>query len=375
MNGSGQGVGDRRRFELYAVLVVVLAIAESSTVFPAWGDSGAGACGLAPAAAAAEPRGATEAAAWIERARIRAEQGATGAAIEMLLQRGSAWLGSGQVFEAIQVFEAATELQPESPLAWAYLGRAHTTGRAFDRAEEAFATAVDLGDTSDSTLFGLGAAQWENGDLRSAEVTLRRAIEVSGGKGFFLAQLGRLLLWQGRYAEAADTLGAAVGAGASASYILFDRAEALRGSGRIDEAIGAYRQVTQVAPTLFKAYYGLAVALSRAGRDAESNAEFSRYERFYREDQKRTREHERSLGEMERARSLLHAGETQAALGHLSHLPQSADVLALTAQGQCREGRTEEAVATLERAVSLDPGRADLRRLLSGMRTALGDKG
>ncbi len=286
----------------------------------------------------------------------------------MLLDRGMAWLGSGRISDAITASQAATALEPAAPEGWALLGRAHTRNRDFRAAQEALTTAVERGDTSTGTLVYLGSVQWENGDLGGAEATYRRAIEGTGRSDLALAQLGRLELWQGRYEEAAETLGVALAAGSSAPDVLFDRAEALRGAGRFEEAIGAYRRVNLVAPTLYKAYYGLAVVLARAGRAEESAREFARYEELYREDQERTRVQERGKGEMERARALLREGEVDAALTHLASQAQSADVLALVAQAHAQAGRKQDALATLERAVSLDPGRADLRRLLNEVR-------
>ncbi len=372
MRNSGQGVQGsmaRLAYSLHVLGVLSLS-AMPAFASPVEGAPTAGAAALQETAA--EP---SEASLWLRRAEELSGQGAQRAAFDMLLDRGRQWLGSERISDALLVLEAATALQPGSPEGWALLGRAHTRNRDFDAAQEALEEAVKRGDGSARTLIFLGGVLWENGDLAAAESRYEGAL-AAGGSGIALAQLGRLMLWQGRYVEAAEILTSALGAGSSAPDVLFDRAEALRGAGRTEEAIEAYRQVNRVAPTLFKAYYGLAVALGQAGRTEESREEFTRYETLYREDQERTRVQERNKGEVERARALLEAEETDAALAHLATLPESADVLALIARGQWMAGRTAEALATLERAVGLDPRRSDLRRLLSEMRMApAGDDG
>lgn len=337
-----------------------------------WSLGGAG----ASAAAVTGPTGDAEATVWLERAEGFAQSGGNAMAYRMLVDRAKGWLREGRVPGAVALLDAATGYQPESPEGWALIGRAHARNRDYGAAQDALSAAVDLGDTSAGTLVFLGAVLWENGDLAAAEATYKRSLEAGGGGGLARAQLGRLMLWQGRYAEAADTLGLALAVVAPSPDVLFDHAEALRGAGRVEEAIEAYRRVNRVAPEMLRGYYGLAVMLARAGQTQESAAAFARYEELYREDQEWTRVEERNKGEIERARAWIEEGRIDAALAHLGTLEQSADVLVLSAQAHSRAGRKAQALSMLERAVSLDPGRQDLRRMLGEMRmTSSGDGG
>lgn len=339
--------------------------------------------GAAPAVGGAQspptaaPAAQGEVESWLRRAdelaRLGTPQAARGA-YQMLLNRSRVWLDSGRAEDAVALLDHATRVAPEMTEAWVELGRAHSRNRDFLAARSALERAVELGDTDPTTFVFLGAVEWESGDLEGAERAYRRSLELSPGFGRAAAQLGRLMLWRGRYGEAADLLETALAALQPTVEVLFDHAEALRGAGRFEQAVGAYRRVVALAPESLKASYGLAVVLAGAGESDESRAEFGRYESLYREDQERSREIERARGEVDRARSLLDAGEVQAALDHLAELPQSAEVLALMANGHLLAGRRTEALIAMERAVRLDPERADLRRQLGELRmTPSGD--
>jgi tetratricopeptide (TPR) repeat protein len=357
---EGQG---RVRGAVASLALALLACASSPAPVRGQGAEQRSA-GLEGEEPASSDRGEVEV--WIERADELLAQGARRAAVEMLVERGRGWLQAERTADAVAVLEAATERQPDAAAGWTWLGRAYTRDRDFEAARRALERAVELGDTTAATRVFLGAVQWEGGDLAAAEETYRRAI-AGGDGGVASAQLGRLLVWQGRYAEAVEVLDSTVGPGTPAD-VLFDRAEALRGAGETEAAIAAYRHLCQLAPTLFKARYGLAVVLGQAGQEEASADELARYAELYRQDQEWTRIHERNQGEMERARSMVREGRFEEALEHLAGLAQSAEVLALTARAYSLAGRPDEALAALERAVSLDPSRLDLRRQLGEMR-------
>lgn len=297
-----------------------------------------------------------------------AAQDRTEEAFSLLMTRGEVWLGAGESVKSISALDAAVQLVPDSAEAFALLGRAHTGNRDFDAAETALRRAIELGYEDPMILTILGAVLWERGSLEEAEPVYREAVEASGGDFFPLSQLGRLLLWQGRYAEAAEFLRQAAERNPRAPLVLFDLAEALRGSDQTDDAIATYRRVTLMAPDMLKAHYGLAVLLARKGETEASREVFAVYQRLYREDQERTRMTEREEGEIDRARALLREGRAEEAVAHLDSLSESVELLVVKAEAYGAAGDVGAAIQALERAVILDPTRQDVRRLLAEQR-------
>jgi tetratricopeptide (TPR) repeat protein len=117
-----------------------------------------------------------------------------------------------------------------------------------------------------------------------------------------------------------------------------------------------------------KARYGLARLLAQRGDMEASREQFEAYQRLYQEDQERAIADERWNGALDLARHLLAQNQAAEALGQLEVLPETVEVLELRSQALLALGRDEEAVAALQRAVVLDPGRAALRRRLGELR-------
>lgn len=307
---------------------------------------------------------------FIGLARTQAAAGRSEQGIDLLLKAGERWIRSGAYDEAAAALAVAAELGPETARAFALLGRAQTLNRGHRSAAQNLRRAVDLGDTDPRTRIDLGSALWETGHPLEAEEIYRQALAPSGRSFLAVYQLGRLLLWQGRYGEAAPLLREAAGRG-PATEVLLDLAEALRGAGEIEEAIAVYRRVLELAPDLTKAHYGLGLVLKANGDPEGARRELELFQRLFEGDEERGRLAERQKGEVDRGLNMIAAGELEAAIAHLSALPETPDSLAALAGGQARAGRHEMAATALERAVVLDPSRSDLRRRLGEERRAV----
>jgi serine/threonine-protein kinase len=134
---------------------------------------------------------------------------------------------------------------------------------------------------------------------------------------------------------------------------------ALRGQGRLEEAVAAYRKAVALAPGYALAHNNLGVALERQGHRDQALA---CYRTAIRLDPAYAQAHD-NLGLALRAR-----GEPeQAALAHraaLAHDPRSAE--AHNNLGSCLSqlGRLDEAIACYRKAVRLRPGSAQLHNNL-----------
>ena len=342
-------------------LAVVSTMAGAQTASP----SGGGAMDLARLLQAeSTPRAAIEA--WLA-GEVTAGRGRAAAAL--LIEAGAARLRDGDAATAVDLLEVGGQADPASGAAFSMLGRARSQLRDYEAAEAALREAVARGDANPTTLVFLGAAQWENGRLEEAEATYRRAVEASGRQALPLAQLGRLLLWRGRYEEAVPALTEALARQPRAVEVHLDLAEALRGAGRRDEAIAAFEAVVRAAPDQMKARYGLARLLAQRGDTEASREHFAAYQQLYQADQKRALADEAWKGALDLARHRLDQGKAQAALDGLVSLPATVEVLDLRSLALIALGRNEEALAALQQAVVLDPGRSELRRRLGDLRS------
>lgn len=348
-----------------SLLLTLLAVAPGRSAGAASSQAGAGGIDGLRRVLAAEVVTRQRVEEWLE-GEVSGGRGRQAA--PLLVEAASVRLRDGDAEAAVHLLDAATAADPEAVAPLSMLGRAYSQLRDYEAAEAALRQAVAWGDGSPSTLVFLGAALWENGRLDEAEEIYERAVEGSGRQPQALAQLGRLLLWRGRYEEAVPLLSEALERQPHAVEVNLDLAEALRGCGRNDEAIAAFEAVVRAAPDLMKARYGLARLLAQRGDTEASREQFDAYQHLYQADQERAISDERWNGALDLARHRLAQNQPAEALSQLEALPETVDVLELRSRALLALGRDEEAVATLQRAVVLDPGRAALRRRLGELR-------
>lgn len=297
--------------------------------------------------------------------------------VRSLLSAAERRLSAGAYGEAIELLELAALLDPDSPRTQARLGRALILDRRYLAAEEPLRQALAQGGRSTEWLLQLGGVLWEKGALEEAEELHREAAEGARASSQTWRQLGRFLLWRGRYAEAAEALARARSLGAAGFSFELDRARALEGwaralettgEGQADEvlrqALAAFEGAVDQAPEHSEARYGLARVLTRLGRSDQADTQLAIYHRLYVEDQSRTRDKGLAKASLDRARDLLRQRRAGEAASILATLPETVEVLAALALAQREEGRREAAMRTLERALLLAPDRADLRALL-----------
>lgn len=291
-----------------------------------------------------------------------------------LFAEGQQALERGRYEQAESVLTEAIALQSDSAAGYSLLGRAQALNRRWLRAEASLERAYELGLRDIRTLIYYGSALWEIEKFEAAEAIYGEALERNPGHPLPRYQLGRLWLWQGRYEEAVPALRES--AARSPTFdVFFDLAEALRGAGEVEEAILAYQQVTRLAPDFMKARYGLAQLLQKMGRAEEAKKEFEAYMELYRLDQDMAIRQGREQGEIDRAKDLLRKNEAEEAIEHLKTLPESVETLQVLAQAYVQAGEPLLSIEALERAVVLDPGNSELRRMLSEARLAKGEAG
>lgn len=319
-------------------------------------------------------------------ARALAVQGRGAEALSALNQGAERRLATGAYGEAAELLEVAAALDLGSPAAKARLGRALILDRRYVAAEAPLRQALEQGGPQLAWLLQLAAVLWETGELGEAEELLQEAVKRARASAVPWHQLGRFLLWQGRYEESVEALQQAKLLGAGDFALELDRARALEGwarrigsqepvaarrSGVLEEALRAFQLAAELAPEHSGIHYGLARVLESLGRGEEAATELEIYQRLYREDQDRVRQQGLAQARLDHAYDLLRQDRAGEAVGVLTTLPETMEVLQALALAQRENGDLQAARRSLERAVAQAPERRDLRALLTELMLAI----
>lgn len=148
----------------------------------------------------------------------------------------------------------------------------------------------------------------------------------------------------------------------------WERADALMAGGQVEEALALYRDLVNADPANRAGRMTLAAALVTAGRDADASAEYTaislRWPDFPWAHTRRGEILERT-GDLPGA---IQAFETAAQLA-----PNDPNTHLVLAYAYRHAGLREEAIASFEAALALDPERPAARRVLEELKSSTGD--
>jgi tetratricopeptide (TPR) repeat protein len=119
-----------------------------------------------------------------------------------------------------------------------------------DEAVERFQRAVDLSPQWSLPWYNLGLAYAKQGRFKETEAALQRALSLNREDPDIYSSLSRLLLEQKRFAEALRAAEAAIKRRPGFVWAHFNRAWALEGLGRFQEAASGYEHVLVLDSTL-----------------------------------------------------------------------------------------------------------------------------
>lgn len=321
-------------------------------------------------------------------ARSLAAQERANEALPSLLRAAERRLETGVYGEAAQLLELSAALDPDSAETHARLGRALILDRRYLSAEAPLRRAVEQGGRRPEWVLQLAGVLWEKGDLDEAEALYREVVDRATGSQVTWYQLGRFLLWRGRYEEAAGTLTRAKELGAGGFAIELDRGRALEAWARelgsqggseeeqreiLEKALEAFWSAMEQAPEHSGIRYGLARVLERLGDREEARQQLQIYQRLHLEDQARTREQGLIQAHLDQAYDLLRHERTREAIEMLESLPQTVEVLQALGVAYREGGDPQAALSAIEGALALAPDRADLRALLTEVALAAGE--
>jgi tetratricopeptide (TPR) repeat protein len=194
------------------------------------------------------------------------------------LRRGYAFLAGGEAERAEVAFAHALEFDPELPEALNGLGVVARSRAELARARERFERAVRIDPGFAEGHANLGEVLLAEGREKAGEAELERALELDPDLADARQNLARALLRRG-LAAGADR--PALWRRARRAYLHLLESDAGRAAahhdlafmdyldGRLDRAERGYRRATELAPASHEAQHGLCVSLVRLGRCAE----------------------------------------------------------------------------------------------------------
>jgi len=185
--------------------------------------------------------------------------------------------------KGIGYLKQALAIEPEFALAWAELGRAHASEanwgwapavEGFARSREAITRSLALEPDLAEGHAGMGWIQMSHDfDLRRAEVSYRRALELAPGNALVLHQSGFLLGNLGRFDEGIGLGRRAVEQDPLSASAYFFLGLTLWVAARPAEAVAAMRKTLELATQYAAAHTWLSIVLVQLGRNDEALAE------------------------------------------------------------------------------------------------------
>ncbi len=104
------------------------------------------------------------------------------------MEAGRSQVAEGNLRAALEAFDAATELTPDDPEPWLWKGALHDQFGEPAEAEEAFAAAKPLYETSFGFVLNRGRIYLQSGDVGKAKADVKAAIDLNptSGWGYYL---------------------------------------------------------------------------------------------------------------------------------------------------------------------------------------------
>lgn len=240
---------------------------------------------------------------------------------------GETLLAGGRPAAAEEAFQRAHSLRPNDPAVLAALGDLALSRDEPRKAVELFETVLEQVPAANRLHYSLGLAHRALGDLEAARRHLARRGEVGvtvddplesrmqevrAGERVHLLR-GRQAFQVGRWEEAVQAFLEALEAAPSSVRARINLASALTQAGRVDEAKEMLAQALELEPDNPTAHFNLGILEMRAGKVDEAIRHLRRSVEIQPED---------VAARLELARLLEGAGRTEEALGHYARIAE-----------------------------------------------------
>jgi len=134
-----------------------------------------------------------------------------------------------------------------------------------------FETRIAESPSDSMALYGYGLVLARTGNLKDAEINLKKALEKRAFDSHLLKDLGRIYFLDGRYEEALKTLEASLSIAPDDMECLFFLGRTQTGLGRYGNAENTFEKLIEKDPDYNQALYFLGDAYGRHGRMADAH--------------------------------------------------------------------------------------------------------
>jgi protein O-GlcNAc transferase len=254
---------------------------------------------------------------------------------------------------AIDAYESALKLQPDFLDAWNNLGICRQRRGQFPQAATAYRQALSLESQNAGVMANLGTVLREMGELTEAVELLRAAADLEPATASHSVNLGMAYWSQGNFADAERTLNETLARAPDDADAAFNLGNALHGLGRQREAIDRYRQALKLRPDYVDALINLGNVYTEL---REFAAAMEAYDAAI-------RAHPDSVVALNNAACLMrmlgHIDDAEAALTRALQLDPDNAALHDTLGNVCKDaGELDAAIASFRKSLELDPGSA-----------------
>lgn len=280
----------------------------------------------------------------------------------------------GDEAEGDKAMEEAIRVSPDDAELHLRYGRSLLRRLQFLRAIDELNRVRALGHADAPFFVALGGAYWESQQTDQAREAFAAAVQLD--PTFFPArlELGRLLLWTGKPAEAAAALREAVRLKEASAPAQWNLGRALQANGDLDGAEKAFLRAVELAPRSSRFHYSHGIVLKLLKRPQDAAAEFAEFQKSEDAEQAAQYQSSSSRVELNGALNDLRHGKTEEALARFASLPESVASLEGQAEALSRLGRHRDAIRVLERASVLAPDDNEIRAQLAREYSEDGDK-
>ncbi|MFL6195368.1 MAG: sulfatase-like hydrolase/transferase [Thermoanaerobaculia bacterium] len=186
------------------------------------------------------------------------------------LHQASALVQQGKCGDALPQLQAIVRRDAHNVPALSLAGFCLEEGKRYDSALNAYAQASRENPLAAIPAAGMGASLLKLGRAAEAEKELRRALSLDPTLPRAALALARIQRGRGEASAALQTLDAAMSAGAHDPGLYLERALAHAAAGRVEEALGDFREASRRAPSDPVPVEGAARAAYQLGRRREA---------------------------------------------------------------------------------------------------------
>jgi tetratricopeptide (TPR) repeat protein len=281
---------------------------------------------------------------------------------------GSISLAQGACEAAVAEFERALSLRASFPLAYRELckallacGRTEDAQRVLERAIEQEPSAADL-------RFQLAALHEYKNRIPESIAAYRAGLALDPGNAAAFNQCGLLLLSEGMFDQALDSLDRAIDCRPGYPEALFNRAVVMSRAGKHEQALAGFDRVLSLDPHNLPALFNRGLVLGRLGHPDRELADYDtilRLEPGHAEALRKRGTALRRLGRLAESLASLDAAVKAMPEGASMHCERGLTLVAA--------GRRTEALGAFSRACQLDPENVEANFNEGMCRLELGD--